>query len=120
MSKFNVKVGKREIKLSKAFIERQDCMYELDNLKDCYRQKLGLFEEISQEKDPKKLREFNRLLVNLELEIQELFGFEQSHDHVRFWEFEKCECPKMDNADRWPTGAYIVAGNCPLHGDLDE
>jgi len=120
MSKFKVKVGKREIVLSQGFLKANDAMENLEDLKDCYSQKLGIYNSIDEEKDPKKLKELARQLTNLENEIQELFNFEPNVKFHRFWESPKCSCAKMDNQDRWPTGSYVISGDCPLHGVGDE
>ena len=120
MSKFEIKVGNSKIKLNKHFIEKQDAMDNLDDLKSCYRQKLEIYNSIIVDNDPKQFKEFARLLTNLENEIQELFNFEANINFHRFWETPKCKCPKLDCEDAWPTGYYTISGDCPFHGEDDE
>ena len=120
MSKFKVKVGKREVNLNPAFLKKNKAMENLEDLRSCYRQKLEIYNSIEEEGDPKKLKEFARQLTNLENEIQELFNLEPDANFHRFWETPSCSCAKLDNHDRWPIGFYSISVDCPLHGRDDE
>jgi len=120
MSKFEIKVGNSKIKLNKHFIEKQDAMDNLDDLKSCYRQKLEIYNSIIVDNDPKQFKEFARLLTNLENEIQELFNFEPNVNFHRFWETPKCECPKLDNEDCHGVGIKYINPKCKFHGEEDE
>jgi len=112
-----VKVGKREITISKQLLDLQDCWEELNAIKDCHKQILEIFNKMEEEKDPEILVSLDKLVTDIEFELQYLWGFPKDPNFHRFWDRQKCLCPKMDNDDRYPTGNYIVAGNCPLHGE---
>jgi len=120
MKNLEVKVGKRGIVINSNLLDSQDCWDNLESIKDCHRQKLEIYNAIEKEEDPEKLKEFPELLQNLEFELQELWGFPKNAKFHRFWDTETCECPKMDNNDAYPSGRYVISGNCPLHGDIDE
>ena len=63
------------------------------------------------------LREIGKFLPEIELELQKLWGFEQSLNYYRFWEVPFCSCPKMDCEDAYPSGRYYVNFECPVHGE---
>lgn len=48
--------------------------------------------------------------------LQELWNFPKDDNHIKFWTFPGCACPKMDNEDAYPTGYYVKVQNCPVHG----
>lgn len=64
------------------------------------------------------LKEWDRLLTELEYDLQELWGFPMDSKYHKFWERPHCLCPKMDNRDRYPSGYYVINEECPLHGKL--
>lgn len=51
-----------------------------------------------------------------ERELQKLWGFEQDDRFIRFWYFPACSCPQMDNNDSYPSGYYVINGDCVIHG----
>lgn len=114
--KYKVTVGKDTFNINPRFVEKQKAEDNLEAIKDCYKQKLELYHKVAKEEDKEKLKDLDRLLFNVEMEIQVLFNFEPSRKHVRFWEFQGCACPRMDNYERWPNGPYIVVQDCKLHG----
>jgi len=66
--------------------------------------------------EEKRLPFYDDELNKIELELQELWGFEMNTDYIKFWERPRCECPKIDNDDAYPSGFYTINENCPLHG----
>ena len=54
---------------------------------------------------------------NLELALQELWGFEYDPNYIKTWNYPHCTCPKMDNEDAYPTGHYLYSVGCPIHGE---
>lgn len=56
-----------------------------------------------------------QLLPDLELELQELWGFRKDINHYKFWNVDGCSCPKIDNNRAHPFGPYVFSLNCPLH-----
>lgn len=67
--------------------------------------------------NPKKIKFLYKEWYENELLLQKLWKFKVDENYIRFWEFPYCTCPKMDNEDRYPTGHYIVHGDCPVHGE---
>ena len=67
-----------------------------------------------------KLIKANQTIKECDITLQDLWGFEENEDYFRFWEVPYCLCPKLDNEDAYPTGYYVVNGNCPVHGDCDS
>lgn len=49
--------------------------------------------------------------------LQRQWGFPEDIRFHKFWEIKGCECPKMDNDDKYPFGSYWVDSGCPIHGD---
>jgi len=38
----------------------------------------------------------------------------------KFWEDDGCQCPKMDNKERWGyTEDFFMNASCPVHGDKE-
>ena len=62
-----------------------------------------------------KVDTYNIWLENERL-LQKLWKFEQNDKFIKFWNFPACECPSMDNNERYPTGHYIMSESCPIHG----
>jgi hypothetical protein len=63
------------------------------------------------------LEAYGRELRDLEYALQRSWGFPQSAKYHRFWEVPRCTCPTIDNEERYPSGMYVVNGNCPVHGE---
>lgn len=101
--------------ISPEFLDRTNAAKNLHKLKDAYFMKYMIYKMIKQTRSIKKMKVLAEDLNIIELYIQELFNFKPSKAHIRFWETPKCTCPKLDNIDRWPTGLYVTAQDCPLH-----
>ena len=67
------------------------------------------------EKHPEIFRELYEEWMELERELQKLWGFEQDDNKIKFWNFPACSCPTMDNDDAYPTGYYTMSGGCMIH-----
>ena len=52
----------------------------------------------------------------LELALQDLWGFEYDPNRIKWWKYPRCTCPKLDNEDAYPAGYYITNDDCPIHG----
>lgn len=65
--------------------------------------------------------EERKILIHLwyenQLLLQKTWGFPEDVRFHRFWEMMGCDCPKMDNNDRYPTGFYVINQACHIHGD---
>ena len=78
--------------------------------------KLALFEAMKAAEEF-SLEAYGRELRDNEFALQRAWGFPQSAKYHRFWEVPRCTCPTMDNEERYPSGMYVVNGNCPVHGE---
>ena len=62
---------------------------------------------------------FLKISADIEKEIefllQEAWGFDRDEKYHKFWEFPNCQCPDMDNRDRYPSEYYVISGECPIH-----
>lgn len=55
----------------------------------------------------------------LQYELQTAWKFPLDKKFHRFWELPHCECPTMDNLERWGTEYTIKTNKCVIHG-FDE
>ena len=66
--------------------------------------------------DNPKIKAYAKDLEQIEFLLQDAWKFPRDANFHRFWETPHCSCPKMDNADAWPSGYYVKALDCPVHG----
>lgn len=60
-------------------------------------------------------------LTSTEYDMQELWGFERDHSYHQWWNWPRCTCPKMDNAERiGHPDLCIVNESCPLHWPIHQ
>lgn len=52
----------------------------------------------------------------LQLALQDLWGFDYDPNYIRWWNYPRCTCPKLDNEFAYPTGNYVHNEKCPIHG----
>ena len=116
----SVKVGERGVILSSAFLDKQLAWENLSDIKEHFKIKFELFNEMDKEEDPKELRILDKKVTDNEFIIQELFNFPRNANFHRFWDVPKCECPKMDNEDSWGTKYCIISEKCKIHGRINE
>lgn len=116
MDDYTVKYKDVTVVLSRKFIEYHRATANLQKINELFGAKLVIFDEMNQTDDIGTLQHYDKVLTEIEFDIQECFGFEKNVYFHRFWERPKCLCPKMDNAERWGTPWSITRSNCPLHG----
>jgi len=112
--------GKEALVLNKALMDQQNCWGNLEHIKWLHAVRLRLEDKIVEiAVTDLPTEEFNILLGQweaLQFELQKAWGFPRNAKFHRFWDMKGCTCPKMDNNDRYPSGIYITAGDCPIHG----
>ncbi len=113
-----VKVGKRGVILNAALLDQQKAWDNLEKIKDLHAIKLKYYQELDEMEpiDPARCKDIAAIITECEFSLQDAWGFPKAVKFHKFWETPRCTCPKMDNGDNWPTGYYITAGDCPLHG----
>lgn len=99
------------------FLDKTKAWDNVEEIKDLYKKKFLLFNKMVQTENKEDLKKMAKEVEDTELEIQELFNFPKSRDHFRFWEMPKCECPVMDNQERWGTPYAVYTESCPIHGE---
>ena len=67
--------------------------------------------------DNPKIKAYAKELEQIEFLLQDAWKFERNINYHKFWEAPHCTCPKMDNEDAWPSGYYVKALVCPVHGE---
>lgn len=110
--------GKPHSTINRGLINRQNCWNNVTAIIAEHNIKLNIYEAIEKETDVAALKAYAQILTELEFRLQELWGFPKDAKFHRFWLTPKCDCPKWDNEDSYPTGYSIVNMGCLLHGDL--
>jgi len=111
--------GKEVMMLNKALLDRQNCWENLEAIKAAHSKKLHVYDLINETEDRILLKKYAQTLTDIEFELQGLWKFELNGNFHRIWEYPKCECPQLDNRDRYPHG-HIISEGCPLHGLLED
>jgi hypothetical protein len=111
------KSGNEEYSLAKWLMDQQNCWENLDALKETFMLKMVILEMMEETDDVKTLCELTHDVTLCEFMIQKLFRFSEDFKYHRFWEYPKCQCPKIDNIDIYPSeSGYIIDSRCVLHG----
>lgn len=105
--------GKEVMMLNKALLDQQNCWDNLNELKDLHSQRLALEDRLAEGKGDAKL--LSRWTL-IQFALQKAWGFPEDAKFHRFWDMKGCECPKLDNSDRYPHGFYSMNMGCPIHG----
>lgn len=106
--------GKR-VTLNKRLLDQQNCWNNLEKIKTLHKEKLVLYEVLEKNDDADTLKRTDKLLTDVEFQLQDAWGFARDQNFHRFWERPKCKCPSMDNRDSYPYQQY-TSSDCPLHG----
>jgi hypothetical protein len=101
--------------MNKSLLDRQNCWENLDKIKAAHVRKLTVYDLIRETENPAILKKYGEVLKLLEFELQSYWKFPLDANFHRFWEYPKCECPKLDNRDAYPH-RQIINLSCPLHG----
>ena len=92
------------------------------NLLMLYKDLKELFDEANNDENlDKNGPAYSDMLRELEFSLQDNWNFDRDELKHTWWNrFNKCTCPKMDNAERFGFPKYI-SGDCPFHGgDWDK
>ena len=72
------------------------------------------FIELSDDKE--EIRRLDKIITQIEFQLQKLWGFPQDRNFHRWFDVPKCSCPKWDNAESLGSDFRIINPNCILHG----
>ena len=107
--------GRVVTNLNKYLVDRQCLSFgAVEKIKKLHIFKHLLFEKmkVCPEED---LAQYNEYVVACEYALQRAWGFPEDENYHRFWNTPRCECPKIDNEDAYPTGYYAHTVGCPVH-----
>jgi hypothetical protein len=103
--------------LNKLLLDQQNAWTNLEDIKETHWLKLMFYEMIMETDNRTELAELAKDIQSCEFELQRLWGFSEDARFHRFWETPKCECPRLDNEERYGTSYLITNQSCPLHGE---
>ena len=73
------------------------------------------FMELSEDKE--EVRRLDKIVTQIEFQLQRLWRFKQDETMHRWFERPKCSCPKMDNSEMLGTGVRYTNPKCIIHGE---
>ena len=89
----------------------------MSKIQELYKEIIELEKMMEKTNDANELKLYDAYYTFLEFETQKLLEMKEDIAYHKFWMRPKCECPYLDNNDRYPSGIYIKNNNCPLHGE---
>ena len=89
---------------------------QVDNIIDLHKHKDQILSQMKTATQKKTLRELAQKITNIEFNLQALWGFSQDENFHYWFEVPQCDCPKMDNRDRYGTSHRIINPHCKIHG----
>lgn len=119
MQELDITYGGETITLNAALIKKMKLSYDtVEAIKETHYKRMELEHKMAQTPPINKdiLKRFANQLLEINRELQALWGFKQDDNYFRFWELPHCLCPKMDNGDNYPYGYYTQVDDCPIHG----
>jgi len=107
-----VKYNELRDRIEKDRLENED---NLEDLKKCLQEKLKIYDEIEKSESDNELYKYYKKITNIEYSMQLLYAEEEDISFHRFWLTPKCICPKIDNAEIYPSKNPIFDKDCPIH-----
>jgi hypothetical protein len=92
---------------------------EIEELKRLHCIKAHIFEQMEKTDDPKLLKSFAKDVTETEFALQKTWRFIPDETMHEWYKVPKCQCSKMDNAERRGTKYQVINGNCPVHGSAE-
>jgi hypothetical protein len=106
-----------KIRLNKNLVQKQNLsQVEVDYIKNLHIKSYEICKEIKKTDDTSKLKQLASEWEENQFLLQIAWGFNPDRNYHKFWELPKCDCPSMDNDDKYPYGNYYKSGGCLLHG----
>ena len=107
--------------LNKHLLKRQNCTDgDVEMILMSHALRAAMFVAMENTDDVETLRRYDRAYAHLQRCQQELWGFPQNDNFLRYWDVPKCNCPKMDNDDNYGTQYRITSGACKIHWNESE
>ena len=117
-----VRYKKKEFTANPRLIEDKGISKEtVDTILGLHHAKQIIFTAMESSRDSKHIdfKLIDKALTQIELSLQNCWGFECDANFHAFWERPGCTCPVMDNKEAYGTKYSIRSTDCPLHGDSD-
>ena len=94
---------------------------EIETLKALHLIRLGLFDTLANTECRRLLRAGVILIEQCEFAMQRAWRFEENVNYHSWWyHTPHCSCPKIDNEERYGTGAgKVINKACILHGGIE-
>jgi hypothetical protein len=73
------------------------------------------FDLMEMSEDNLEVRRINKIVTQIEFQLQKLWGFKVDERFHRWFEVPKCSCPKMDNSEYIGTSYRVLNPTCILH-----
>lgn len=73
--------------------------------------------DASASNDVNLLRYCAERITDIEFMLQRAWGFTENINYHMFWLLPGCSCPTIDNMDAYPSGYYVTASDCLIHGE---
>lgn len=103
--------------LSESLIAQQGLTPDrIELLKEYHVRKFNVIAKMEGTDDSGELKVLAEKVKEIEFELQRLWGFDKDETYHYWYEVPKCQCPKIDNAERRGTNYQIVNMDCPVHG----
>jgi hypothetical protein len=110
--------GKPALRLNARLIVQKGLSKDaIENLKMLHRERLTIEEDMEKTDSCKRMKYLFAEWTQNQFDLQKKWGFPEDLRYHRFWELPRCECPRLDNEDAYPTGFYVINQNCPIHGE---
>lgn len=107
----------RELILNPELLKQQKVSKKNEALLyESHRIKADILKQMEQSNNPSVLKILAGMVESMECYQQMLWGFPVNRDFHYWWRVPKCQCPEMDNAERWGTKWRVISGACPVHG----
>jgi len=88
---------------------------DIEQLKNCLREKLKIYDKIANSNTGDDLAVYYKKLTDIEYNLQTLYGVPEDIKFHKFWNTPMCTCPKIDNIENYPSEDPFFDKNCPIH-----
>jgi len=93
----------------------------LDKITKLHNELHDLFKEIEECTEPKEYPNYIQKVETIEYALQEAWKFDRDATKHSWWyKIPHCQCPDLDNRERWGVAQRVINKECPVHGELLE
>jgi hypothetical protein len=100
-------------------LEQKITVEDLDKITALHNELQDLFDEMRECSDKSILPSYVKKVEDIEFRMQEAWKFNKdSNFHSWWYKAPHCECPQIDNGERFGTGYRVIDMKCPVHGGI--